>query len=79
MPINYVLHSFLEVILETTRHEVIFHGFQEVISECQVISNDRAVMSVVQMIQNGRKYITYNLYHTIIQLLMYVSVGMKCY
>ena len=52
-----------EVMLQATQREVILHGFQEVTSECQVISHGRAVISLVSMIQNGRKSIIYILYN----------------
>ena len=50
----------------------------EVTSECQVISHDPSVMSIVLMVQNGRKCIRY-IYYIIKQLLTYVSVDMVCY
>ena len=70
-------HGFPEVMLQSTRHEVILHGLQEVTSEHQVISHDPSVTSMVFMVQNGRKYITY-INYVIKQLLTYVSVDMKC-
>ena len=50
---NYLSHGFQEVTLRITRHEVILHGFQEVTSEYQVIPFDRAVTSMVSMIQKN--------------------------
>ena len=44
----------------------------------QVILHDQSVTSMVLMVQNGRKYITY-IYYIIKQLLTYVSVDMECY
>ena len=64
--------------LQSTLHEVILHGLQEVTSECQVISHDPSVKSMVLMVQNGRKYITY-IYYIIKQLLTYVSVDRGFY
>ena len=39
---------------------MILHGLQKVTFECQVISNDPSVTSMVLMVQNRRKCITYN-------------------
>ena len=75
---NYILHGLLDVTLQITRHEVILHGLREVTSERQVISHDPSVTSMVLIIQNGRKCITY-IYYIIKQLLTYVEVGMECY
>ena len=44
---NYVPHGFLDVTLQTTHHEVISRGFQEVTSELQIISHVQAVTSTV--------------------------------
>ena len=73
-----MLHGLPDVTLQTTRHEVILHGLPEVTSDCQVISHDPSVMSMVLIVQNGRKYIIY-IYYIIKQLLTYVSVDMECY
>ena len=43
-------HGILQVTLQTTRHEVIPHGFQEMTTDCQEISHDRAVLSLVSMV-----------------------------
>ena len=75
---NYILHGLPDVTLQSTRREVILHGLQEVMSECRVISNDPSVTSMILMVKNGRKCITY-IYHIIKQLLTYVSVDMECY
>ena len=75
---NYILHGLLDVTLQSTRHEVILHGSREVTSERQVISHGPSVMSMVLMVLNGRKCITY-IYYIIKQLLTYVSVDMECY
>ena len=71
-------HGLLDVTLQSTHHKVVLHGLQEMTSECQVISHDPSVMSMVLMVQNGRKCITYICY-IIKQLLTYVSVDMECY
>ena len=47
-------------------------------SECQVISHDPSVTSMVLMVKNGRNCMTYY-YFMIKQLLTYISVDMKCY
>ena len=44
----------------------------------QIISLDPSVMSMVLMVQNGRKCITY-IYNIIKQFSTDVSVDMKCY
>ena len=75
--------------LQSTQHKVILHGLREVTSESQVISHDPSVTSMVLVVQNDRKCITYIYYIIkqlltyfsvdIIQLLTYVEVDMKCY
>ena len=50
----------------------------EVMSERQVISYDPSVTSMVLMVQNGRKCITY-INYILKQLLTYVEVDMECY
>ena len=62
--------------LQTTRHGVILHGFQEVTSEHQVLLQNRVVKAMVSRVQNGSKYIVY-LYHIIKQLLTSVLVDMR--
>ena len=58
-----------DMTLQSTRHELILHGLQEVTSERQIISHDPSVTSMVLMVQNGRKYITYMYYNkTIVDL-----------
>ena len=71
-------HGLLDVTLQSTQHEVILHGLQEVTSESQVISHNSSAMSMVLMVQNGRRYIT-NIYYIIKQLLTYVLVDMEFY
>ena len=71
-------HSLPDVTLQSTLHKVILHGLPEVMSERQVILHDPSVMSMVLVVQNGRKFITY-IYYIIKQLLTYVSVDMECY
>ena len=47
-------HGFLEVTLQIThdtQHEIILHGFQEVMSERQVILHNQAVTSKVLMVR----------------------------
>ena len=60
--------------LQTTQHEIIMQGLQEIASECQVILRDRAVISVVSMVQNGRQ-----IYPIMKKVLAFVSVDTKCY
>ena len=74
-----MLHGLLAVTLQSTQHEVILQGLQEATSECQVhvILHDPSATSMVLMVQNGRKCITY-IYYIIKQLLTYVSVDMEC-
>ena len=60
--------------LQTTQHEIIMQGLQKIASECQVILRDRAVISVVSMVQNGRQ-----IYPIMKQVLAFVSVDTKCY
>ena len=67
--------GFSEVTLQSTRHEVILYGFQEMTSERQVISYHPSVKRMVLMVQNGRKCITYS-YYIIKQLLTYVFKDM---
>ena len=64
--------------MASTQHKVILHGLWEVTLERQVISHDPSVMSMVLMVQNGRKCITY-IYYITKQLLIYISVNMECY
>ena len=64
--------------MQSTQREIILHDLREVTSERQVISNFPSVTSMVLMVWNGRKCITY-IYHIIKQLLAYVSVDMECY
>ena len=71
-------HGLLDVALQSTWHEVILHGLREVKSERQVVSHYPSVMSMVLMVQNVRKCITYICF-IIKQLLTYVSVDMECY
>ena len=66
------------VTLQSTQHEVILHGLREVMSEGHVISHDPFVTSMVLMVQNGRKCITY-IYYVIKRLFTYVLVDMECY
>ena len=47
---NYILHDLLDMTLQSTWHKVILHGLQEVTSECQVISHDPSVTSMVLMV-----------------------------
>ena len=75
---NYILHGLLDVTLQSLRHEVILHGLREVTSERQVISHDQFVTSMIIIVLNDRKSITY-IYFIIKQLLTYVSVDMECY
>ena len=75
---NNILHGLPDMTLQITRHEVILHGLREVMSECQVILHDPSVTSMVLMVLNGRKCITY-IYYIIEQLLTYVSVDIECY
>ena len=56
-------HDFLEVTLQTTWHEGILHGLQEVLQKVEYsILHDQAVTSVASMMENGRKYkpLSYN-------------------
>ena len=71
-------HSVLDATLQSTRHEVILLGLPEVTSERQLIQHDPSVTSIVLMVQNGRKCITY-IYYIMKQLLTYVSEDMECY
>ena len=75
---NYILHGLPDVTLQSTQHGVILHGLREVMSEHQVILHDPSVMSMVLMVQNDRKCITY-IYFIIKQFYTYVSVDMECY
>ena len=75
---NYILHGLPEMTLQSTPHEVILHGLREVMSECQVVLHDPSVTTIILMVENGRKCITY-IYFIIKQLLTYVSVDMECY
>ena len=47
---NYILHGLLDVMLQSTRHEVILNGLPEVTSERQVIQPDPSVTSMVLLI-----------------------------
>ena len=69
-----MLHGLMDVTLKSTQHEVMLHGLREVMSERQVISHDPSVTSMVLVVQNGRKCITY-IYFIIKQLLTYVLVA----
>ena len=71
-------HGLPDMTLQNTQHEVILHDLREVMLERQVISHDPSVTSMVLMVQNGLKCITY-IYYIIKQLLTYVSVDMECY
>ena len=62
--------------LQSTRHQVILHGLREVKSEHLVSSHDPSKTSMVLMVQNGRKCITY-IYYVIKQLSTYVLVDME--
>ena len=73
-----MLHDLPDMTLQSTLHEVILHGLLEVTSESQIISHGPSVKSMVLIVQNGRKCITY-IYYIIKQLLIYVSVEMECY
>ena len=75
---DYILLGLPGVTLQSTRHEVILHGLWEVAPERHIISNDPPVTSMVLMVLNGKKCITY-IYYIIKQLLTYVSVDMGCY
>ena len=67
-----MLHGLPDMTLQSTQHEVILrHGLQEVKSERQVISQNPSVTSMVLMVQNGRKWLTY-IYYIIKQLLTYM-------
>ena len=69
-------HGFPGVTLQSTRHEVILHGLQEVTSERQVIKNDPSEAPMVLIVQNGRKSITYIYYiKKKKQLLTYVEMN----
>ena len=70
-------HGLPDVTLQSTQHEVILKCLWEVMSEHQVILHDSSIMSMVLMVRNGRKFITY-IYYIIKQLLTYVSVDMQC-
>ena len=71
-------HGFLDVTLQSTRLKVILHDLREVRPKRQLISHDPSVKSMVLIVQNGRKCITY-IYYIIKQLLTYVSVDMEYY
>ena len=64
--------------LQSTRHKVILYDLLEVTSEHQVILHDPSIMSIVLMVQNGRKCLPY-IYYIIKQLLTYVFIDMECY
>ena len=68
-------HGFPEVTSQSTRHKVILHGLGEVASERRVIWHDPSVTSMVLIVQNDRKCITY-VYYISKQLLTSVSVDM---
>ena len=76
--LNYILHGLLDVTLQNTRHEVILHGLREVTSKRQAILHEPSVTSMVFMVYNDRKSITY-IYFIIKQLLTDVSVVRECY
>ena len=71
-------HGLPDVPMQSIWHGVILHDSWEVASELQVISHDSAVTSMVLMVQNGTKCITY-IYYLIKQLLPYVEVDMEYY
>ena len=71
-------HGLPDVTLQSTRHDLILHGLREVMSERQVTLHYSFITSMLLMVQNGRKCITY-MYYIIKQLLTYVSVDMECY
>ena len=72
-----MLHGLPDMMLQCPGHEVILHGLPEVMSERQAILHDPSLTSMVLIVQNGRKYITY-IYYIIKQLLTYVSIDMEC-
>ena len=67
-------HGLRDMTLQSTRHNVILHGLQEVTSELQVISHDPLVASMVLMVQNVRIICIAYIYYTC--LLTYVLVDM---
>ena len=71
-------HGLQDVTLQSSLHKLIMYGLQEVTSERQAILHDPSVMSMVLMVQNGQKCVTY-IYCIIKQLLINVSVDMECY
>ena len=78
MSYNYMSHGLPDVSLQSTQHEAILLGLWEVTSKRQVILHDPFVTSMVLMVQNRKKCITY-IYYKIKQLLTYVSVDIECY
>ena len=50
------------VTLQSTRHEVVFRGLREMTKERQVMSHNPSVTTMVLVVQNSRKCITYILY-----------------
>ena len=48
--LNYILHGLPDVTLQSTRHKVILHDLGEVTSECQVISHNPSLTSVILMV-----------------------------
>ena len=75
---NHILHGLPDITLQSTQHEVILHGVREVTSEHQVILHDPSVTSMVLMVYNGTKCITYICF-IIKQLLTSVSVDLEYY
>ena len=71
-------HGLPDVTLQSTQDEVILHGLREMTSERQVILHDPSITSMVLMVQNSRKCITY-IYYVIKQLLACDSEDMECY
>ena len=47
-------HGLPEVTLQSTQHEVILYGLQEVTSERKLISHDLSIKSMVLITQNGK-------------------------
>ena len=69
-----MLHGLLDVTLQSTRHKVILHGLQEMMSERQVILRDPSVTSMVLMVENGRKC-EIHIYYTIIYANNFCDAG----
>ena len=75
---NYILYGLPGMTLQSTQHGAILYGLREVTSECQVIAHNPPITSMVLMVLNDSKCITY-IYYIIKQLFAYVSVDMECY